>query len=32
MTLIPELITVPLKWFAGYTPRVPVPSILNFFR
>jgi TRAP-type C4-dicarboxylate transport system permease large subunit len=32
MTLIPETIMVPLKWFAGYTPKVPVPSILGLFR
>jgi tripartite ATP-independent transporter DctM subunit len=32
MTLIPETIMIPLKWFAGYTPRVPVPSILGLFR
>jgi hypothetical protein len=32
MTLIPETIMIPLKWFAGYTPKVPVPSILSLFR
>lgn len=31
MTLIPETILAPLKWFAGYVPRVPVPSLLNYF-
>jgi tripartite ATP-independent transporter DctM subunit len=31
MTLIPETILVPLKWFAGYVPRVAVPSLLNYF-
>lgn len=31
MTLIPETILVPLKWFAGYVPRVPTPSLLNYF-
>ena len=31
MTLIPEMILLPLKWIAGYVPRVPVPSLLNYF-
>lgn len=31
MTLIPETILLPLKWFAGYVPRVPAPSLLNYF-
>ncbi|MDR2450388.1 MAG: TRAP transporter large permease [Candidatus Accumulibacter sp.] len=31
MTLIPETILWPLKWFAGYVPRVAVPSLLNYF-
>lgn len=31
MTLIPETILWPLKWIAGYVPRVPVPSLLNYF-
>ncbi|GHU06475.1 dehydroascorbate transporter [Betaproteobacteria bacterium] len=31
MTLIPETILTPLRWIAGYVPRVPVPSILNYF-
>jgi tripartite ATP-independent transporter DctM subunit len=31
MTLIPETILTPLRWFAGYVPRVPVPSLLNYF-
>ncbi len=31
MTLIPETILVPLKWFAGYVPRVATPSLLNYF-
>jgi hypothetical protein len=31
MTLIPETILKPLEWFAGYVPRVPVPSLLNYF-
>jgi tripartite ATP-independent transporter DctM subunit len=31
MTLIPETILAPLRWFAGYVPRVPVPSLLNYF-
>ena len=31
MTLIPEMILTPLRWFAGYVPRVPVPSLLNYF-
>jgi tripartite ATP-independent transporter DctM subunit len=31
MTLIPETILTPLRWLAGYVPRVPVPSILNYF-
>ncbi|MDR1935061.1 MAG: TRAP transporter large permease [Candidatus Accumulibacter sp.] len=31
MTLIPETILTPLKWLAGYVPRVPVPSLLNYF-
>ena len=31
MTLIPETILLPLKWIAGYVPRVPPPSLLNYF-
>jgi tripartite ATP-independent transporter DctM subunit len=31
MTLIPETVLWPLKWFAGYVPRVAVPSLLNYF-
>ena len=31
MTLIPETILTPLKWIAGYVPRVPPPSLLNYF-
>ena len=31
MTLIPETILLPLKWIAGYVPRVPAPSLLNYF-
>ena len=31
MTLIPETILWPLEWFSGYTPRVAVPSLLNYF-
>jgi tripartite ATP-independent transporter DctM subunit len=29
LIFVPELITVPLGWVAGYTPRWPVPSILG---
>jgi tripartite ATP-independent transporter DctM subunit len=29
LIFIPETVTVPLKWFAGYTPRYPVPSLLR---
>ena len=31
MTLMPEMVMLPLKWIAGYVPKVPVPSILNYF-
>ncbi len=31
MTLIPETILLPLKWFADYVPRVATPSLLNYF-
>ncbi|MDR0577401.1 MAG: TRAP transporter large permease [Candidatus Accumulibacter sp.] len=31
MTLIPETILLPLEWIAGYVPRAPVPSILDYF-
>ena len=31
MTLIPEMILLPLKWIAGYVPRTAVPSLLNYF-
>jgi tripartite ATP-independent transporter DctM subunit len=31
MTLIPETVLTPLRWFAGYVPKVPVPSLLNYF-
>ncbi|MDR3302602.1 MAG: TRAP transporter large permease [Spirochaetaceae bacterium] len=30
--LIPETITYPLQWFAGYTVTAPLPSILDVFR
>ncbi|GAB6391173.1 MAG: TRAP transporter large permease [Treponematales bacterium] len=29
LIFFPETVTYPLKWFAGYTPRYPVPSILG---
>ncbi|MDR1786682.1 MAG: TRAP transporter large permease [Spirochaetaceae bacterium] len=31
MTLFPETVMIPLKWFAGYVPRYPVPSLLGLF-
>jgi len=30
LIFVPELVTYPLQWFAGYTPRYPVPSVLGF--